>query len=84
MISIQLNWRCVMVCLMQLIFATLHRMLIVIVLARKILTWVVETAANYAIEKAQSYKEGEDNLTWGEYVTSSKREYNEKSNVLNH
>jgi hypothetical protein len=30
--------------------------------------WVVETAANYAIEKAQSQKEGEDNLTWGEYV----------------
>lgn len=30
--------------------------------------WVVETAANYAIEKAQSIKEGEDNLTWGEYV----------------
>jgi len=31
--------------------------------------WVVETAANYAIEKAQSLKEGADNLTWGEYVT---------------
>ena len=30
--------------------------------------WVVETAANYAIEKAMSNKEGEDNLTWGEYV----------------
>ena len=30
--------------------------------------WVVETAANYAIEKAQSYKDGKDNLTWGEYV----------------
>jgi hypothetical protein len=30
--------------------------------------WVVETAANYAIEKAQSYQEGKDNLTWGEYV----------------
>jgi len=30
--------------------------------------WVVETAANYAIEKAQSLKEGGDNLTWGEYV----------------
>jgi hypothetical protein len=34
-------------------------------------TWVVETAANYAIEKAQSYKEGKDNLTWGEYVKTS-------------
>jgi len=30
--------------------------------------WVVETAANYAIEKAQSYQEDKDNLTWGEYV----------------
>jgi len=33
--------------------------------------WVVETAANYAIEKAQSLKEGQDNLTWGEYVKRS-------------
>jgi len=33
--------------------------------------WVVETAANYAIEKAQSYSEGKDNLTWGEYVKTS-------------
>ncbi len=30
--------------------------------------WVVETAATYAIEKAQSLVEGGDNLTWGEYV----------------
>ena len=30
--------------------------------------YVVETAANYAIEKALANKEGEDNLTWGEYV----------------
>jgi glutathione synthase/RimK-type ligase-like ATP-grasp enzyme len=30
--------------------------------------WVVETAANYAIEKALTNKPGEDNLTWGEYV----------------
>jgi glutathione synthase/RimK-type ligase-like ATP-grasp enzyme len=30
--------------------------------------WVVETAANYAIERAMSQKEGEDNLTWGEYL----------------
>jgi glutathione synthase/RimK-type ligase-like ATP-grasp enzyme len=30
--------------------------------------WVVETAANYAIEKALSYSEGKDNLTWGEYI----------------
>jgi glutathione synthase/RimK-type ligase-like ATP-grasp enzyme len=30
--------------------------------------WVVETAATFAIEKAQSNKPGADNLTWGEYV----------------
>lgn len=33
--------------------------------------WVVETSANYAIEKALNHKEGEDNLTWGEYVKRS-------------
>ncbi len=31
--------------------------------------WVVETAANYAIEKAQENKKDKDNLTWGEYIT---------------
>jgi glutathione synthase/RimK-type ligase-like ATP-grasp enzyme len=30
--------------------------------------WVVETAANYAIERAQAQKDGQDNLTWGHYV----------------
>lgn len=30
--------------------------------------WVVETAATYAIEKAQAQKDGQDNLTWGEYI----------------
>ncbi len=30
--------------------------------------WVVETAANYAIEKAQAQQPGQDNLTWGEYI----------------
>jgi glutathione synthase/RimK-type ligase-like ATP-grasp enzyme len=30
--------------------------------------WVVETAATYAIEKAQEQKDDADNLTWGEYV----------------
>jgi glutathione synthase/RimK-type ligase-like ATP-grasp enzyme len=30
--------------------------------------WVVETAANYAIEKALAHKPGSDNLTWGEYI----------------
>ena len=33
--------------------------------------WVVETAAVYAIEKAQENKPGKDNLTWGEYVRRS-------------
>lgn len=33
--------------------------------------WVVETAANFAIEKAKSWKEGKDNLTWGEFVKRS-------------
>ena len=30
--------------------------------------WVVETAANYAIEKALAHVDGADNLTWGEYI----------------
>lgn len=33
--------------------------------------WVVETAANYAIERAQSQRDGTDNLTWGEYIKRS-------------
>ncbi|MDQ6902160.1 MAG: hypothetical protein M3139_03990 [Bacteroidota bacterium] len=33
--------------------------------------WVIETAANFAIEKAQSFEEGKDNLTWGHYLTKS-------------
>lgn len=33
--------------------------------------WVVETAATYAIEKAQAQEDGKDNLTWGEYVKRS-------------
>ena len=33
--------------------------------------WVVESAANFAIEKAQSHRDGVDNLTWGEYVKRS-------------
>ncbi|MBD0376712.1 MAG: hypothetical protein ICV51_13905 [Flavisolibacter sp.] len=33
--------------------------------------WVVETAANYAIERALSQREGLDNQTWGEYVKRS-------------
>jgi len=30
--------------------------------------WVVETAANYAIERAQAQEDGKDNLTWGSFV----------------
>jgi hypothetical protein len=33
--------------------------------------WVVETAANYAIERALEHQEGTDNLSWGEYVRLS-------------
>lgn len=33
--------------------------------------WVVETAANFAIEKAQRQEDGKDNLTWGEFVKRS-------------
>jgi hypothetical protein len=33
--------------------------------------WVVETAANYAIERALGNEDGKDNLTWGEYVKRS-------------
>jgi hypothetical protein len=33
--------------------------------------WVVENAANYAIERAQSQKDGQDNLTWGEFIKRS-------------
>lgn len=35
--------------------------------------WVVETAANYAIEKAKEYEEGKDNLTWGKFVKRSSK-----------
>jgi hypothetical protein len=30
--------------------------------------WVVDTAATYAIEKAQAQQDGKDNLTWGAYL----------------
>ncbi len=33
--------------------------------------WVVETAANYAIEKAMEHRDQADNLTWGEYICRS-------------
>jgi hypothetical protein len=33
--------------------------------------WVIETAANYAIERALAQEPNRDNLTWGEYVRHS-------------
>ncbi len=33
--------------------------------------WVVETAASYAIERAEAHEPGIDNLTWGEYIKRS-------------
>ncbi len=33
--------------------------------------WVVENAANYAIERAMTQKENADNLTWGEFIKRS-------------
>ena len=33
--------------------------------------WVVETAAEYAIERAKKQKDGLDNLTWGEFVKTA-------------
>lgn len=33
--------------------------------------WVVETAAQYAIEKALNHQPNRDNLTWGEYIKRS-------------
>lgn len=32
--------------------------------------WVVETTANYAIERAKAHKDHQDNLTWGKYLKS--------------
>lgn len=33
--------------------------------------WVVETMAEYAIERARAQQPGSDNLTWGKYLTHS-------------
>jgi hypothetical protein len=33
--------------------------------------WVVESTANFAIEKAQSFEQDKDNLSWGEYIKRS-------------
>ena len=33
--------------------------------------WVVETVADYLIERAKTHKPGQSNLTWGTYVQNS-------------
>ncbi|MEM9885241.1 MAG: hypothetical protein AAF849_05055 [Bacteroidota bacterium] len=33
--------------------------------------WIVENAANYAIERAQAQEAGQDNLTWGKFLRSA-------------
>ena len=33
--------------------------------------WVVETAATYAIERAEAQQDGKDNLTWGTFIKES-------------
>lgn len=33
--------------------------------------WVVDTAANYAIERAQAQVDGQDNLTWGTFIRNA-------------
>ena len=38
--------------------------------------WVVETAATFAIEKAQAHVPNADNLTWGEYIKRSSTKQN--------
>ena len=41
--------------------------------------WVVETAATYAIEKAQAQKDGVTNLTWGNFIRTSVAETKPKA-----
>jgi hypothetical protein len=33
--------------------------------------WIVETASNMAIKRAENHKPGKNNLTWGEFIVSS-------------
>jgi hypothetical protein len=32
--------------------------------------WIVEAAANMAIRRAKAHNQGQNNLTWGEFVNS--------------
>ena len=58
MISIQWNWQCVMVCHMQLISAIPAPDAEVKSVGEENFEWVVETAANYAIERAHGTTAG--------------------------
>ena len=42
--------------------------------------WVVESAANMAIRKAKKHKAGENNLTWGNFITAFSANEKIKSN----
>ncbi|MAT57100.1 MAG: hypothetical protein CMF23_03940 [Ignavibacteriae bacterium] len=42
--------------------------------------WVVEAAANMAIRKAKNHNPGENNLTWGDFITSFANNKTVKSN----
>lgn len=42
--------------------------------------WVVESAANMAIRRAKKHKAGENNLTWGDFITSFSSNQKIKSN----
>ncbi len=42
--------------------------------------WVVESAANMAIKRAKKHKAGENNLTWGDFITSFSSNQKIKSN----
>jgi hypothetical protein len=33
--------------------------------------WVVEAASKMAVERARAQKDGQDNLTWGTFVTKA-------------
>ena len=37
--------------------------------------WIVENAANFAIERAQSQKAGQNNCTWGTYISGASAQY---------
>jgi hypothetical protein len=43
--------------------------------------WVVEAAANMAISKAKAHKKGQNNLTWGDFISSFVTNEKLKSNA---